>query len=191
MMLGLLSGAFMYPRARSRAKRCVRASRLTRAVEECTKSKELNLDKSDLARVRTEMVLIDENTTEIDYYYDTDYEDQLCRKEDVVKVGSIVIPIFLMMVVVLSCMGNILVLVILALYESLKSLTNVFILNLALSDLLFTSGLPFWASYYIWGWTFGEAGCKAVGVCDFVNYVPYEHKERHKANVCAAPQLHC
>ncbi|KAL1250450.1 hypothetical protein QQF64_021455 [Cirrhinus molitorella] len=121
-------------------------------------------DKSDLARVRTEMVMTDDNTTEIDfYYYDTDYyDDQLCRKDEVVKVGSFVIPIFFMMVVVLSCMGNILVLVILALYESLKSLTNVFILNLALSDLLFTSGLPFWASYYIWGWTLGESGCKAV-----------------------------
>ncbi|KAK2885220.1 hypothetical protein QQF64_021457 [Cirrhinus molitorella] len=96
------------------------------------------------------------------FSYDDYYEDQLCRKDEVVKVGSFVIPIFFMMVVVLSCMGNILVLVILALYESLKSLTNVFILNLALSDLLFTSGLPFWASYYIWGWTLGESGCKAV-----------------------------
>ncbi|XP_048035148.1 chemokine XC receptor 1-like [Megalobrama amblycephala] len=37
-----------------------------------------------------------------------------------------------------------------------------FILNLTLSNLLFTFGLPFWASYYIWGWTFGEIGCKAV-----------------------------
>ncbi|KAK2885221.1 hypothetical protein Q8A67_016058 [Cirrhinus molitorella] len=119
--------------------------------------------ESDLARVRTEMVMTDDNTTEIDFYYDDpNYEDQLCRKDEVVKVGSFVIPIFFMMVVVLSCMGNILVLVILALYESLKSLTNVFILNLALSDLLFTSGLPFWASYYIWGWTLGESGCKAT-----------------------------
>ncbi|XP_050951838.1 chemokine XC receptor 1-like [Labeo rohita] len=104
--------------------------------------------------------MTDENTTF--YNYDSDYPDELCRKEKVVKVGSIIIPIFFTVVVVLSCIGNILVLVILALYESLKSLTNVFILNLALSDLLFTFGLPFWASYYIWGWTFGEAGCKAV-----------------------------
>ncbi|XDV46432.1 hypothetical protein PO909_014326, partial [Leuciscus waleckii] len=95
-------------------------------------------------------------------YYDTDYVDEICRKDDVVKVGSILIPVFFSLVVVLSCIGNILVLVILALYESLKSLTNVFILNLALSDLLFTFGLPFWASYFIWGWTFGDIGCKAV-----------------------------
>ncbi|XDV46435.1 hypothetical protein PO909_014329 [Leuciscus waleckii] len=103
-------------------------------------------------------------------YYDTDYVDEICRKDDVVKVGSILIPVFFSLVVVLSCIGNILVLVILALYESLKSLTNVFILNLALSDLLFTFGLPFWASYFIWGWTFGDIGCKAVKFLFYVGF---------------------
>ncbi|XP_016310069.1 chemokine XC receptor 1-like [Sinocyclocheilus anshuiensis] len=99
-----------------------------------------------------------------------DYEDQLCRKEEVVKVGSILIPFFFTAVVVLSCIGNILVLVFLALYKSLRCLTNVFILNLVLSDLLFTFGLPFWASYYISGWTFGEVGCKAVKFFFYVGF---------------------
>ncbi|KAK2885222.1 hypothetical protein Q8A67_016059 [Cirrhinus molitorella] len=89
-------------------------------------------------------------------------EDQLCRKEEVVKVGSIVIPVFFALLVVFSCIGNLLVLLILVLYEKSRSLINILIFNLALSDLLFTFGLPFWASYYIWGWTFGESGCKAV-----------------------------
>uniref|UniRef100_A0A8C1QPN8 Chemokine (C motif) receptor 1a, duplicate 1 n=2 Tax=Cyprinus carpio TaxID=7962 RepID=A0A8C1QPN8_CYPCA len=111
--------------------------------------------------------MTDENTT---FQYDTDYNDELCRKEVVVKVGSFVIPIFFIAVIVLSCIGNILVLVILALYESLKSLTNVFILNLAVSDLLFTFGLPFWASYYIWGWIFGDVGCKAVKFFFYVGF---------------------
>nr|AXJ20727.1 putative X-C motif chemokine receptor 1-like protein [Ctenopharyngodon idella] len=105
-----------------------------------------------------------------DYYYDTEYGNELCIKEEVVKVGSIIIPVFFTIVVVLSCIGNILVLVILALYESLKSLTNVFILNVALSDLLFTFGLPFWASYYIWDWTFGDSGCKAVKFLFYVGF---------------------
>ncbi|XP_016405776.1 chemokine (C motif) receptor 1a, duplicate 1 [Sinocyclocheilus rhinocerous] len=111
--------------------------------------------------------MTDENAT---YYYNSVYADELCHKEEVVKIGSFVIPIFFTAVVVLSCIGNILVLVMLALYESLKSLTNVFILNLAVSDLLFTFGLPFWASYYIWGWTFGEVGCKAVKFFFYVGF---------------------
>ncbi|XP_055044525.2 chemokine XC receptor 1-like [Misgurnus anguillicaudatus] len=96
------------------------------------------------------------------FIYDTDYGDEVCHKEDILKVVSYLVPIFFMLVVVLSCIGNILVLIILLLYENMKSLTNIFILNLALSDLLFTFGLPFWASYYMWGWTFGDFGCKAV-----------------------------
>ncbi|XP_073678829.1 chemokine XC receptor 1-like [Garra rufa] len=117
--------------------------------------------------------MTDENTKDNDFYYNyntEDYDDQLCRKEEVVKVGSIVIPIFFTVVVVLSCIGNILVLVILQLYKSLKCLTKVFILNLTVSDLLFTFGLPFWASYYIWGWTFGEVGCKAVKFLFYVGF---------------------
>ncbi|KAL7864142.1 hypothetical protein AOLI_G00155620 [Acnodon oligacanthus] len=95
------------------------------------------------------------------YDYSEDY-DEICRKETVAKVGSIAVPLFFTIVVVLSLAGNILVLVILGLYENLRSLTNIFILNLAVSDLMFTLGLPFWSSYFIWGWTFGDAVCKGV-----------------------------
>ncbi|XP_043086098.1 chemokine XC receptor 1 [Puntigrus tetrazona] len=103
----------------------------------------------------------------------TDYtepEDQLCRKEEVVEVGSIVVPVFFALLVVLSCIGNLMVLVILLLYEKFRLPINVLIFNLAVSDLLFTFGLPFWASYYIWGWTFGEAGCKAVKFLFYVGF---------------------
>ncbi|XP_042607016.1 chemokine XC receptor 1-like [Cyprinus carpio] len=110
-----------------------------------------------------------EEYTDISYYID-DYEDQLCRKEEVVKVGSILIPLFFTAVVALSCIGNIFILVFLALYKSFRCLTNVFILNLAVSDLLFTFGLPFWASYYISGWTFGDVGCKAVKFFFYVGF---------------------
>uniref|UniRef100_A0A673JJV1 Chemokine XC receptor 1-like n=2 Tax=Sinocyclocheilus rhinocerous TaxID=307959 RepID=A0A673JJV1_9TELE len=103
-------------------------------------------------------------------YTSTEPEDQLCRKEEVVKVGSIVIPVFFALLVVFSCIGNLLVLVILVLCETFRSLINILILNLAVSDLLFTFGLPFWASYYIWGWTFGEVGCKAVKFFFYVGF---------------------
>ncbi len=106
--------------------------------------------------------MIIENIMTEDY---TDYpepEDQLCHKEEVVKVGSFFIPAFFAVLVVCSCIGNLLVLVILVLYEKFKLLINILIFNLAVSDLLFTFGLPFWALYFVWGWTFGEVGCKAV-----------------------------
>ncbi|XP_044054780.1 chemokine (C motif) receptor 1a, duplicate 1 [Siniperca chuatsi] len=102
--------------------------------------------------------------------YDGDYDDEVCEKGEVVKFGSIVIPVFFSVVIALSITGNILVLVILALYENLKSLTNIFILNLAISDLVFTTGLPFWAIYHIWGWLFSEALCKIVTFIFFTGF---------------------
>ncbi|KAM3620443.1 uncharacterized protein V6R79_023530 [Siganus canaliculatus] len=102
--------------------------------------------------------------------YDTDYEDEVCEKGQVVKFGSIFVPVFFSVVIALSITGNILVLIILALYENLKSLTNIFILNLAISDLVFTVGLPFWASYHIWGWLFSEILCKIVTFVFFTGF---------------------
>lgn len=102
--------------------------------------------------------------------YDEDYEDEMCEKAEVVQFGSMVIPAFFSVVITLSLIGNILVLVILGLYENLKSLTNIFILNLAISDLVFTFGLPFWAIYHIWGWVFSEALCKIVTFVFFTGF---------------------
>ncbi|XP_035502824.1 chemokine (C motif) receptor 1a, duplicate 1 [Scophthalmus maximus] len=105
-----------------------------------------------------------------DTQYVTDYEDQVCEKGELVKFGSIAIPVFFSVVITLSLTGNILVLVILALYENLKSLTNIFILNLAVSDLVFTTGLPFWAVYHIWGWLFSKILCKIVTFIFFTGF---------------------
>ncbi|XP_045905067.1 chemokine (C motif) receptor 1a, duplicate 1 [Micropterus dolomieu] len=103
-------------------------------------------------------------------YSEYDYPDEVCEKGAVVKFGSIVIPVFFSLVITLSLIGNILVLVILALFENLKSLTNIFILNLAISDLVFTTGLPFWAHYHIWGWMFSETLCKIVTFVFFTGF---------------------
>ncbi|XP_071773710.2 chemokine (C motif) receptor 1a, duplicate 1 isoform X2 [Centroberyx gerrardi] len=110
------------------------------------------------------------NGTEYDGGYDYEYDDEVCDKGGVVKFGSIAIPVFFSVVITLSLTGNILVLVILALYENLKSLTNIFILNLAISDLVFTAGLPFWAIYHIWGWILAEILCNIVTFIFFTGF---------------------
>lgn len=107
----------------------------------------------------------------ISYFdYDSDPEDEVCGNKAVVQFESFAIPTFFALVITLSLAGNILVLVILALYENVKSLTNIFILNLAVSDLVFTSGLPFWAFYHVHGWQFSESVCKTV---TFVFYIGF------------------
>ncbi|XP_058494268.1 chemokine (C motif) receptor 1a, duplicate 1 [Solea solea] len=108
-----------------------------------------------------------------DSQYFTDYaniNDEVCEKEDLVSFASIAIPVFFTVVITLSLIGNILVLVILALYENIKSLTNIFILNLAISDLVFTAGLPFWAIYHISGWVFPDLLCNIVTFVFFIGF---------------------
>lgn len=110
------------------------------------------------------------DTTTIDYYDYDEYGDEVCNKTSVLHFGAIFTSVFFSIVVILSLFGNILVILILVKYENLKSLTNAFILNLAVSDLLFTAGLPFWAYEHVYGWTLGEHACKIV---NFVFYVGF------------------
>ncbi|XDV28172.1 hypothetical protein PO909_031527 [Leuciscus waleckii] len=106
--------------------------------------------------------------TGFDYF--TGSPDEICDKIKVDQFGRTVTPIFFIIIVLFSCVGNTLVLYVLVKYENLKSLTNTFLLNLALSDLIFTFGLPFWAYYYMYGWTLGDPACKAINYVFYTGY---------------------
>ncbi|XP_070775692.1 chemokine XC receptor 1-like [Enoplosus armatus] len=71
--------------------------------------------------------------------------------------GALFILIF-----IFSVTGNVLLLCVLLVYENLKNVTNVFVLNLACSDLVFTVTLPFWAVYHLHHWVFGDFVCKSM-----------------------------
>ncbi|CAB1335744.1 unnamed protein product [Coregonus sp. 'balchen'] len=109
-----------------------------------------------------------------DYYgsgkWDDEYDDEVCSKTGVVRFGALVTPMVLSVVIALSLVGNLLVLVVLARYECLRSLTNAFMMNLALSDLVFTCGLPFWVSYHLIGWSYSDLTCKAVSFLFYAGY---------------------
>ncbi|KAM8838075.1 chemokine XC receptor 1 [Synchiropus picturatus] len=102
-------------------------------------------------------------TTYYDYDYDNTTGDMgLCNNTDARQVWARFSPVFFSIVIILSLLGNNLIIFILAKYENLRSLTNALILNLAMSDLLFTAGLPFWIYYHMFTWTLGEGACKSV-----------------------------
>ncbi|XP_069072475.1 C-X-C chemokine receptor type 6 [Pleurodeles waltl] len=58
--------------------------------------------------------------------------------------------------------GNSMVLVVFIFYEKLKSLTDVFLVNLAIADILFLFTLPFLAYSASHGWVFGLIMCKVI-----------------------------
>ncbi|XP_066496366.1 type-2 angiotensin II receptor [Tiliqua scincoides] len=72
------------------------------------------------------------------------------------------IPVLYCVLFVLGLVGNSLVIIVLWQQRSLKNVPTVYILNLAVVDLLALATLPLWAVYYAYGynWLFGSTMCK-------------------------------
>lgn len=105
-------------------------------------------------------------TTE-DYSLTTDYGDLWdatpCQKVDVRAFGAQLLPPLYSLVFLIGVVGNILVVLVLTKYKRLQSMTTIYLLNLAVSDLLFLFTLPFWIDYKVKdNWIFGDAMCKLL-----------------------------
>ncbi|XP_008258738.1 chemokine XC receptor 1 [Oryctolagus cuniculus] len=100
-----------------------------------------------------------ESTTPFEY----DIESLLCESKTFV-FATFATTILYCLVFLLSLVGNSLVLWVLVKFENLESLTNVFILNLCLSDLVFSCLLPVWVSTFYWGWVLGDFLCKLLSM---------------------------
>ncbi|NXH13575.1 CCR5 protein, partial [Bucco capensis] len=72
------------------------------------------------------------------------------------------LPPLYSLVVIFGLTGNLLVVLILVKYKRLRSMTDIYLLNLAISDLLFVFSLPFWAYYAVHEWIFGDALCRIL-----------------------------
>ncbi|XP_068002528.1 atypical chemokine receptor 2 [Melanerpes formicivorus] len=88
-----------------------------------------------------------------DYLYEyLDEEDYvlygLCTKEDVLSFSRAFLPSFYTVVFLVGLAGNVLLFIALAVYiKKKKKMTEVYLLNLVLSDFLLLLSLPFWALY--------------------------------------------
>uniref|UniRef100_A0A8D0H739 G-protein coupled receptors family 1 profile domain-containing protein n=1 Tax=Sphenodon punctatus TaxID=8508 RepID=A0A8D0H739_SPHPU len=90
-----------------------------------------------------------------------DYDDtEPC--ENVKELASQFLPPLYSLVLLFGLAGNALVVLILIKYKKLKSMTDIYLLNLAISDLLFVVTLPFWAYAAVYEWVFEDAMCKIL-----------------------------
>ncbi|XP_003225806.1 C-C chemokine receptor type 5 [Anolis carolinensis] len=85
-----------------------------------------------------------------------------CHSVAVQEFASHVLPTLYSLVLVFGMLGNALVVLILIRYKKLKSMTDIYLLNLAISDLLFVVSLPFWAYSAAHEWIFEDAMCKIL-----------------------------
>ncbi|XP_028326658.1 C-X-C chemokine receptor type 3-2 [Gouania willdenowi] len=128
-------------------------------------------------------------TTE-DYWADIDYDDENntlspetsgsmaapCLQEDIYVFAEKYAPIVYSLVFVLAVVGNVLVLCVIRRYRSSHSsrgcafsLTDTFLLHLAISDLLLAFTLPLFAVQWAHHWVFGVPLCKISGALFSVN----------------------
>ncbi|XP_069469237.1 C-C chemokine receptor type 5-like [Ambystoma mexicanum] len=113
------------------------------------------------------------NQTAETYLASTEYnydETEPCNTEDVKKFAARFIPPIYSLVIVFGFLGNALVVLIIIKYKRLKTMTDIYLLNLSVSDLLFVISLPFWAYYAADQWVFGNAFCKLLSGLYFVGF---------------------
>ncbi|XP_061105823.1 type-2 angiotensin II receptor-like [Conger conger] len=91
--------------------------------------------------------------------------DPLCSSISPSRHQNKLIPAIYGVIFLLGFVGNGLVVLVLSHRSSRKTMANTYMLNLALSDLLFLTSLPFWAVYYSYDydWVFGKVMCRVCG----------------------------
>ncbi|XP_004704055.1 C-C chemokine receptor type 3 [Echinops telfairi] len=112
-------------------------------------------------------VSINELDTEVEGVWTTPYEyndeEQPCEAINIKDLLAQFLPPLYSLVFIVGLLGNAVVVVILAKYRRLSVMTNIYLLNLAISDLLFLATLPFWIHHARWGkWGFGHPLCKLI-----------------------------
>lgn len=107
---------------------------------------------------------------------DVTFNNSICQNCSISKPGSfpdlagIFIPLIYGIVCVVGLVGNTLVIHVIVNYTKNESVTNIYILNLAIADELFMLGLPFLAvQNALLSWPFGFLMCRVVMTVDAIN----------------------
>uniref|UniRef100_UPI0037E9778D atypical chemokine receptor 4b n=1 Tax=Semicossyphus pulcher TaxID=241346 RepID=UPI0037E9778D len=112
----------------------------------------------------------DDDDSSLNDSYDYSYEHSVCDKEAVRSFGGVFLPVIYALALVVGLAGNALVVVVYTSKVRLRTLTDVCILNLAISDLLLLFTLPFWAADAVHGWRLGSAACKITSFVYSTNF---------------------
>ncbi|XP_072234924.1 C-C chemokine receptor type 9-like [Leuresthes tenuis] len=108
-----------------------------------------------------------------DYSYDVGSTDDsgMCDRSSVREFRGQYEPPLFWIIFILGSVGNLMVVwIYTTVRHRLKTMTDVYLLNLAIADLLFLCMLPFWAVESIKGWDFGICFCKIVSAVYKINF---------------------
>ncbi|XP_009993958.1 PREDICTED: C-C chemokine receptor type 6 [Chaetura pelagica] len=96
---------------------------------------------------------------------------QPCSKLEVRNFTKVFLPVSYSLICIIGLVGNVFVVMTFALYERAKSMTDVYLFNMAIADILFVLTLPLWAVYYAADkWIFGDFLCKMTKGIYAINF---------------------
>ncbi|KAG8444532.1 hypothetical protein GDO86_009625 [Hymenochirus boettgeri] len=109
-------------------------------------------------------------TEEYDKYYEDKYAEP-CNMEKVRQFYRNFAPVIFSLIFAVGLIGNLLVVITLSCYKRKKSMTDVYLLNMAIADILFVFTLPFWAvNYHKGNWIFKDFMCKIISSIYAINF---------------------
>uniref|UniRef100_A0A2K5REH3 CX3C chemokine receptor 1 n=2 Tax=Cebus imitator TaxID=2715852 RepID=A0A2K5REH3_CEBIM len=130
---------------------------------------DLGFRRSSLASGwRTATLTMPTDSVPEDFEYDDSAE--ACYIGNVVAFGTVFLSVFYCVVFAIGLVGNLLVVLALTNSKKPKSVTDIYLLNLALSDLLFVATLPFWTHYVLSEQGLHNALCKLTTAFFFIGF---------------------
>ncbi|XP_078284212.1 C-C chemokine receptor type 4-like [Rhinoraja longicauda] len=109
-------------------------------------------------------------TDHSDYDYDYNETNAPCAMGSAKQFGQLLLPVLYSLVFLFGLPGNALVLYVFGRYRRPRTMTDICLLNLAISDLIFVIPLPFWAYFIVNQWIFGDAFCKIIDAFYVLGY---------------------
>ncbi|KAJ8395957.1 hypothetical protein AAFF_G00026650 [Aldrovandia affinis] len=138
-----------------------------------------------------------QTSTDYYYYYDGGFgNDSLVflDEDKSQRFGGTFSGVLYSLIFLLSLVGNCFLLWALLRREDLRKTTNIFLLQLTVSNLLLTLTLPFWAVYHLQEWVFGQLACHLtvgvffLGFYSYMTFLAAMTVDRYIAVVHAVPR---
>ncbi|XP_074514296.1 C-X-C chemokine receptor type 2-like isoform X1 [Sebastes fasciatus] len=99
-----------------------------------------------------------------------DPETQPCNPFSIPDGVTVVVSIFYILIFLLAIPGNLVVGLVIGLNKQSLPPSDLYLLHLAVADLLLAITLPFWATSVTQGWVFGDAMCKIITVIQELSF---------------------
>uniref|UniRef100_A0A3Q3DL32 C-X-C chemokine receptor type 2-like n=1 Tax=Hippocampus comes TaxID=109280 RepID=A0A3Q3DL32_HIPCM len=107
-------------------------------------------------------------------YNDTDFvlnpETQPCSPFTIPEAAAVFISVFYVVVFLLAIPGNLVVGLVIGLSKQALPPSDLYLLHLAVADVLLAVTLPFWATSVTKGWVFGDQLCKVVTIVQELSF---------------------